>query len=651
MDFIVSNLNDTGSGSLRWAIDQANATTGFDSIGFNSNLAGGTIQLSSALAPLTDRVAINGLISGKNAPQIAVNFNKFSGLEFSGTAASNSSLKGLALINAGGNGLTLNTGDISVQNTYIGVGLDGMTGMGNAGHGILITSQSSNNLIGTLDPLTGQPLEAQVSNVISANRGSGIVVQGSEGNRIANNRIGTSADGTRDLGNAANGILLTLKANNNTIGGNANKGNNPTQGQFARPGQGNLISGNGAAGVRIESASSSNTLSGNFIGTNSKGTSAIANDGDGVAIINSNNNALRGTTRNESPFIYYNVVSGNRGNGLRILNSNSTTIHANFFGLGANNSTIVANKGDGALIEGTSTDTQYGGVIPLGNVNAGNDRNGIAVTDQAKGFISFNTFAGLTAFGGIAPNKLSGIAVSSSGGNTQIRTNVMSGNQLHGLHITGKAKDVWVDPNIIGLNSYGTAATYTNKGRTVSWANGVDGIRVDGQASDIRISGNRKSVIPQNTISNNKGHGIRLLDKASKITIDNTYVGLSSTGKATFGNNLGGLYADAGVTQLQIGTVQNKQLNNQFVGNGGNGITLIRPSSAFAQNNTLLNNRGSGLAITGGDSNTVVGNQASNNDLYGFDITASTNNVVKANTGTGNRKGLYNQGVTTNHSH
>lgn len=500
------------------------------------------------------------MISSRNAPQIAIDFNQADGLIFSGRRAAKSSLTGLALVDAHGDGLTLNANNITVRNSHIGLGLDGITGISNGGNGIRISSQSRNNLIGTLEPLTGHPLATQVANVISSNAGSGILIEQSRGNKIANNRIGTSADRTQDIGNGSQGMHITSQAINNTIGGTFNQGNDPTQGQFARPGQGNLISGNGGSGVHIDNKSTKNTLSGNFIGTNSQGTSAISNDGDGVAIINANNNTVHGTTRNEAPFIYYNVVSGNRGNGLRVQNSNSTIIHANFFD------------------QGTSSNAQYGGVIPLGNVNAGNEGNCISVTDQAKGFITFNTFAGLTAFGGIAPNKRSGISISTSGGNTQIRTNMMAGNLLHGLHITGNAKDVWVDPNIIGLDSYGSAATYENHaGARISWANDIDGIRVDGRAQKIRIAGTRRSVIPQNTISNNGGYGIRLLDQARDILIDNTFIGLSSTGKTTFGNAQGGIDAESNIQQLRLGKSRNSQNGICIVGNSGNGITLINP--------------------------------------------------------------------------
>jgi len=647
VDFIVSNLNDSGLGSLRWAISQSNSIAGLDRIGFASSLSGGTINLTSSLEPIFDQVSINGLTDNSKTPTIAVDFNRNRGLWISGDAASGTTIRGLAFVDASGDGLTFDATNITLQNSYIGLALDGLTGIPNTGNGILITSRSSNNLIGTLEPLTGIPLPEQFSNAISANTGNGIAIQGSHDNIISNNRIGTSADGTKDRGNNQNGIHLTASAYNNLIGGLAHQGNNPTQGEFARPGQGNLISGNGGHGVLIDSSSINNSLLGNFIGTNSQGNSAIANDGDGVSIINSNNNTLRGTTRNESPFIYYNVISGNLGNGLRVKDSDNTTIQANFFGLGADNATIVANGGDGALIEGTSANTQYGGMIPLGNVNAGNNGNGLAVTEQASGFISFNTFAGLTAFGGIAPNKRNGIYISSTGGNTQIRTCVISGNLGHGVHITGNARDVWIDPTIIGLNSYGTKATYvSNDGTSISWGNKLDGIRVDGQANSINIAGNRKSIIPQNTISNNGGYGIRLLDQANQIYIDNAFIGLEVSARTYFGNTLGGIYAGPETSGLQIGHLptnrRNRKGENQISGNHGDGINILNPVDTKILFNILNLNSGNGLAISGGSGNSVVLNQANSNNGYGFSITGSTNNTVSKNSGEGNGNGLYN---------
>ncbi|MEY3963628.1 MAG: hypothetical protein RLZZ106_883, partial [Cyanobacteriota bacterium] len=316
MEFTVTTLQDAGVGSLRWAITAANRHAGFDRIDIDRSLSGGAILLERALPTIRDRVAIRGLLQDSGRANLVVDYQGHQGLSIRGARAARSSLQGLALVQAGGDGLTLDAPRISVQNCLIGVGLDGITAMGNQGHGIRITARSHHNRIGTLDPLTGLPLDRQVSNVISANAGAGIVVQGSDHNRIANNRIGTTADGTADLGNADQGIVLTDRARRNRIGGTAHRGNDPTKGAFQRPGQGNLISGNGAEGVLIHRGSSRNRLMGNFIGTDAAGSSAIGNDGDGVAIIAADRNGLIGTTRNQSPFIYYNVVSGNGGNGL-----------------------------------------------------------------------------------------------------------------------------------------------------------------------------------------------------------------------------------------------------------------------------------------------------------------------------------------------
>ncbi|MCT0224324.1 right-handed parallel beta-helix repeat-containing protein [Synechococcus sp. CS-1328] len=640
MDFVVSNLNDAGLGSLRWALEQANSTAGFDSISCDQNLSGGRIALASALPDILDGVAIKGLSSPTGAPLVQIDFNANAGLIFRGGSA-RSSLTGFSLVDAGSDALRLEASAITIASNYIGVDLDGITGIANRGHGIRIGNASSDNLIGTLEPLTGIALADQVSNVISANTGNGILIEGSRDNQIVNNRIGTNAGGTSDLGNKGTGIQITAQANNNRIGGDASGGNSPTNGVFVRPPQGNLLSGNSGDGLRIDSDSRGNLLMGNFIGTDSAGTTAIGNDGDGVAILNANDNKLIGTTFSQDPFVFFNVLGGNGGNGLRVNSSNDTTIHANFFGLGSDNATIVANGGNGALIEGSSSNTQYGGVIPLGNVNAGNRGNGIEVRDRASDFISFNTFAGLTAFGGIAPNQGDGMLITSRGRNNTIRTNVISGNLLNGLHISGRARGVSVDPNIIGLSTNGLMATYTDSsGAQTSWGNGLDGIRIDGSAKDITIAGNRRSVIPRNTVANNPGYGIAIQDQAKRVLVSNTSVGLSSTEKETFPNGEGGIYVGPSNRKVVIGS-QKRRLINQVVGNIGDGIMLDGTRKATVYFNQLNQNRGSGLRLQGGDGNRIVHNQASDNGRYGFELVRSPDNTLRGNRGSGNRLGLY----------
>lgn len=57
--FTVTSLNDSGAGSLRKAVLDANAAPGNDTIAFQSGLTG-TIVLTSGEIAITDRVAING---------------------------------------------------------------------------------------------------------------------------------------------------------------------------------------------------------------------------------------------------------------------------------------------------------------------------------------------------------------------------------------------------------------------------------------------------------------------------------------------------------------------------------------------------------------------------------------------------------------
>ena len=92
-------------------------------------------------------------------------------------------------------------------------------------------------------------------------------------------------------------------------------------------------------------------------------------------------------------------------------------------------------------------------MIPLGNVISGNNGNGIEVRDTASGFTSFNTFAGVYAFGGAAPNKRDGILITSSGGNNLIRTCIVSGNLGNGIELGGNATGVQVTDTAVGTNT------------------------------------------------------------------------------------------------------------------------------------------------------------------------------------------------------
>src|SRR5262245_24322462 len=67
--FTVTTTADSGAGSLRDAIAQANAAPGADTIAFNIAGAGGhTIVLASALPAVTDVLTIDGYTQAGSTP-------------------------------------------------------------------------------------------------------------------------------------------------------------------------------------------------------------------------------------------------------------------------------------------------------------------------------------------------------------------------------------------------------------------------------------------------------------------------------------------------------------------------------------------------------------------------------------------------------
>jgi hypothetical protein len=628
--FFVTNLNDSGVGSLRAAILAANAdvSSAPNIIRFNVS---GTIALTSDLPSVTVATSIDATTAPGYAnggpPVVELNFNGRAGLVFA-TGSNGSSLLGLAVGNANGHGVIVNSSNFTLNADYVGIHANGAA-FGNALDGVYISATSSNNLIG-INPTGASGL---VANVISGNGGNGLSFHGSSGNVVVDNHIGTSANGNTAVANGLNGILITEGSSNNTIGGtlftdtSTGQVNDPTGNKgttapvFVVPPLGNLVSGNLGNGIRIDSQSQNNVLNGNFVGTTANGNGALGNGLDGVLILNANNNSLIGCQFVNNPFVYYNVLSGNGGNGLHITNSNNVLVQANFFGIGANNATIVANGQNGILVDGNSLDTQVGGVIPLGNVSAGNRANGIYVTGTASGFETFNTFGGLFAFQGAAPNGNDGILIDSVGGNNLIRTNVMSGNLNNGIEIAGDAWGVTVDPNIVGLDTVGLSKTVNTGIGIASMANGGHGVLIHGTAHDNVIGGYLQSVIPQNTFSGNTGYGIAITGAAYNNQVFNSGIGTSSELRGGFGNLAGGILLSSSGTNNLIGGFATDPLSpraNYIDSNLGNGVTLaagvtgdqvIANIIGFDRFGVPSPNAGQAIAINGSYANYIVGNQ------------------------------------------
>jgi parallel beta-helix repeat protein len=405
---------------------------------------------------------------------VEIDCNAHAGLQFA-AGSGGSQLLGVAVDNASGSGVTLNASSITLNDNYIGLDLTG-SAFGNHGDGVYVSATSSRNLIG----LNSSGASGVVANVISGNTGSGIVLSGSSGNTVVSNHIGTNTAGTSAIANGGDGISITGRSDRNEIGGTdfvdtaTGQANNPTGSKgkvtpvFVVPPLGNLISGNSQDGVLISTGSRDNVLNGNFVGTTADRDAAIGNAGDGVWINGASNNSLVGCKFVNNPFVYYNVLSGNGGNGLRITSSNNTLVRGNFFGIGANNTATVSNRLDGIRVDGSSAKTQVGGVIPLGNVSAGNGLNGIEVTGTASG----TKLGGLRRLGNQKGGiSIGGMAYRNSIGNAKSKpSSLISGNTGNGVTLGTGTRNNRVINNYIGLDRLGrylrnTGRAVVNRGR------------------------------------------------------------------------------------------------------------------------------------------------------------------------------------------
>ncbi len=243
----VTTTADAGSGSFRWCLEQAQSgdTIVFDPAVFPPDNPA-TIQVTGFLPPISQGgLTIDGsesgvILDGDNQPIFGLfiesDANAVRGLQiyrFGGAgiwmSGHNNEIGGDRSIGGGpvgqGNVCSGNNFGISVwegghniiTGNLIGTDVTGMHAMGNEGYGLYV--RGHDNRIGGYGPGT--------RNVISGNGAGGITLHlnGSVGNWVIGNYVGTDIDGMMALGNGMQGITAEQGAAGNLNDGNVCSGN------------------------------------------------------------------------------------------------------------------------------------------------------------------------------------------------------------------------------------------------------------------------------------------------------------------------------------------------------------------------------------------------------------------------------------------
>ena len=404
--FTVTNTADSGPGSLRQAVLDANANPGADTIAFDITGSGvHTIAPLGSTMFITDAVVIDGFTQAGSSPNtLLVGNDAVYTVEIDGTGLTNElfyiqtsgvTIRGLLINRVPGRSILTNGGndDNKVIGNWIGTDVTGTQLLASSNVAVLIGG--SNNRVGGTDPADHNVIEGGSSfgsatldvqvggfNVIQGNQiglnaaGTAVLATSpapSAGISLDSNAhdtvVGGTVPGARNVVFANAALLLGSGSNHSTVQGNylgtdatgtvsmgatvgIHTNNSPHDNLIggSAPGAGNVISGN-VVGIAFADGAAANTVMGNFIGTDPTGLQPVPNAAYGIQIQSpSGGSVIGGTHPGEGNTIAFNAslgVQGSSGTGWTI---RGNSIHSNG-GLGVDLQTDSVNFNDAGDVD------------------------------------------------------------------------------------------------------------------------------------------------------------------------------------------------------------------------------------------------------------------------------------------------------------
>ena len=456
--FTVTNTSNSGAGSLRQAILDANSTPGQDVIVFNIptsdpyfstatgefiiGLLGGLPALTDLTGTIIDGTTQTSNVGNTNTlgPEIELRNN----LPFSEPIfimqEGNNTIKGLSLYNELYVGIDVYnfSHNNTITQNYIGINAKGNACGGNT-YGIRVGSQ--NNIIN--------------NNVISCSKYDAIQIHSTASlNQIVGNTIGLNAQiniignltGPDDYGNDGNGIAI-FSSDTNTISDN-------------------IISHNGKSGIMLQD-SKWTTIQRNLIGINDTDTSTLGNKDYGILLedfsidnfIKDNYVAGNGRTgiyltgySTWGNQLEHNVIGVNKNyqsipnghHGIGIYNGSYDNIIGDLSDPGLGNQIYSSSWSGIAIVNDANWNTIAHNLI--GDLpNLGNNYHGIAIVNSFNNLIAWNTIAGNGASTEAAGVLVDGVAADH---NRMIQNSIYDNNNT-GIKIQNNGNEGILPPTII----------------------------------------------------------------------------------------------------------------------------------------------------------------------------------------------------------
>ena len=515
----------------------------------------------------------------------------------------------------GASGNTIGGTTASAANVISGNTTDGIILSGTAGapDNLIIGNKIGTNIAGTMalpnyfgvvvaSTVVGTTIGGAVAgagNLVSGNTDDGIQVSGSD-NLVEGNMVGSDVTGTIAVPNA---LGVVVSGASNTIGGSV-------------AGAGNLISGNTNVAMQISSFTAiDNIVEGNLIGTAKNGSGQIANGtGPGIVVeFAASANTIGGTSTVDE-----NVISGNDNWGILLYGhgTDDNVVAGNLIGTTILGLPAGGESGPGVKIQGGAAANTIGGLAAgAGNVISGNFGDGVQIIDGYRDYVLGNRI-GLDRSGssvvsnsqyGVSlsqhfPARTTGGSLSTSGPGSHTGSNVIggpgggnviSGNGAGGIYVSAGILDV-VAGNLIGTDASGAMGLGNG---------GNDGIQLIG-GTGITIGGTAAGAA--NVISDNDS-GI-LLSGSTGTLIEGNLIGTDITGTVALGNAISGVILVDAATNNTIGGLT-AAAANLISGNTDNGISI---SGSGTMDNVVAGNKiGTNLAGTA-----ALANGSSGVDVY-----------------------------------